>query len=121
MVIVSASKCQRLFEEVPGGVNLAMLYSQNSASPNDIPASNFRGYLAHFQPLSEHFFCFGELVQAGVGNTLDRKDLDLRIPCVWSSRMGTEQRQHVRIHSSPQERFRFQNSEFPGPFRARTK
>jgi len=68
--------------------------------------------------LFERSLGFGELVEASVGNTPDRKYLDLRILIVWLSWMGIKQAQHIRIHSPPQERLRFQSSEFPLPFGA---
>ncbi|MFI5102581.1 MAG: hypothetical protein ACHP9V_04320 [Terriglobales bacterium] len=66
--------------------------------------------------MSELFLCFGELVQTGMGDARERKDLDQRIFVVGSSRRRIKEGQHLRIHPAPQEGFSFKNPELPSPF-----
>ena len=99
--MVRASKLQRLSKELLCGLNLAMLHGQNATSPDHIAACCFRRYLANLRGLLKLFLGFGEPMQTGISDTLERKDFNQRILVSGSSRRRIKDRQHLGIHTTP--------------------
>ena len=96
-----------------------MLHCQNAPCSDNISAGDLWRRLAHLRCPPELFLGFGELMQAGVGYPLDRQYLDQRILVAGPGRLRIYCRERLRVHPLPKERFPFQDSEFPRPFRIR--
>src|ERR1700723_3874620 len=99
--MVRASELQRLSKELFYCLNLAMFHGQKATSPGHIAARCFRRYLANLRGLLKLFLGFGEPMQTGISDTLERKDFNQRILVSGSSRRRIKDRPHQGIHTTP--------------------
>jgi|SRR5580704_15665866 hypothetical protein len=100
------------------GINLTVLYGQNTSGSHHIAARCLLRQFAGLRCLSEFVLCFGKLVQPRVGRALNREDLYKEFSVIWAIRGRAKEGQNLLVHATPQEGIGFKNSELPYPHRA---